>query len=138
MYLEYFSGDLNPADSLPRVDSNWSGRFETACLQAQVRYKALEAYPDVRSPVWVLGFSKGRRGAATNLESSALGSAEPLRGGFFFMRMLGELLLSLECGFLGPGVVRILTALLVRPFGESGEKNSVGDRNMPEYSCFAL
>ena len=38
------------------------------------------------------------------------------------MRMLGELLLSLECGFLGPGVVRILTALLVRPFGESGKK----------------
>ena len=83
MYLEYVPRDLNPADCLSRVDSDWSGRVETTCQEAQVRYKALEAYPDMPSPVWVLGFPKGRRGAATNLESSALGSAEPLRGGFF-------------------------------------------------------
>ena len=56
----------------------FSGGVPTACQEAGVRYKALEAYPDVPSPVWVLGFPKGRRGAATNLENSALGSAERL------------------------------------------------------------
>ena len=120
MYLEYVPGDLNPADCLSRVDSDWSGRVGTACQEPQVRYKALEAYLDVPSPVWVLGFPKGRRGAATNSlatehtgrhcdnqrtntkdirprhntrrtvtikhtdPSSALGSAEPLRGEIFY------------------------------------------------------
>ena len=83
MYLEYVPRDFNLADCLSRVDSDRSGRVEIACQEAQVRYKALEAYPDVPSLVWVLGFPKGRRGAATNLESSALGFAEPLRGEFF-------------------------------------------------------
>ena len=71
-------------DYLSRVDSDRGGSVPTACQEAEVRYKALEAYPDVRSPVWVLGFPKGRRGAATNLENSALGSSEPLRGKLFF------------------------------------------------------
>ena len=85
VYLKDVPGDLNPADCLSKVDSDWSGGVATACQEAQVRYKALEAYPDVPSPVWVLGFPKGVRGAATNLESSALGFAEPLRGEFFYV-----------------------------------------------------
>ena len=84
LYLEYIPGDLDLADCLSKVDSEWGGSVATACQEAQVRKKPLEAYPDVPSPVWVLGFPNGHGGAATNLESCALGSAEPLRGEFFY------------------------------------------------------
>ena len=80
VYLEYVPGDLNPADCLSRVESDWDGNVQTACHGAEVRYKALEAYPDIPSP----GFPKGRLGVASNLEHSALGSAEPLCGEFFY------------------------------------------------------
>ena len=86
IYLEYVPGDLNPANCLSRVDSDWGGSVQTACQEAGVQFKALEAYPDVPSPVWILGFPKGRRGAAYNLERSALGSAKPLCGEFFYVR----------------------------------------------------
>ena len=83
IYLEYVTRDLK--DSLSRVDSDWGGGVQTACQEAGVRFKALEAYPDVPSPVWILGFPKGRRGAASNLEHSALGFAQPLCGEFFYV-----------------------------------------------------
>ena len=101
VYLEYAPRDLNPVDCLSRVDPAWSGRVEIACQEAQVQYKALEAYPDVPFPVWVLGYPNGVRGP--------LAKCSPM--------------FSLECGCLGPGVVRILTALLARPvWGKWQEK----------------
>ena len=66
LYLEYVPGDLNAADCLSRVDSDWSGRVETAYQEGQVQYKALEVCQDVPALVWVLGFPKGCRGAAAN------------------------------------------------------------------------
>ena len=84
VYLAYVPGDLNLADCLSRVGSHWGGSVPTACQEAGVRFKALEAYLDVPSSVSILGFPKGRRGAASNLEHSALGSAEPLCGEFFY------------------------------------------------------
>ena len=109
----------------------------TACQEAEVRYKALEAYPDVPSPVWVLGFPKRRRGAATNLENSALGSAEPLRGEFFYAN--GQRV----AGFTGVWVLRSKGGQApVSPIGGTclgrWQEISVGDPNMHEYSCFAL
>ena len=49
-----------------------------ACAGAADRHVALQSFPGVPSPVWVLGFPKGRRGAAGNLDAVALGSADPL------------------------------------------------------------
>ena len=77
MYLEFVPGDLNPADGLSRVDSEWKGQVREACAGASDRHVALQSFPGVPSPVWVLGFPKGRRGAAHNLDEVALGSAEP-------------------------------------------------------------
>ena len=77
VYLEFVPGDLNPADSLSRVDSEWKGQVQDACVGAADRHVALQSFPGVPSPVWVLGFPKGRRGAACNLDAVALGSAEP-------------------------------------------------------------
>ena len=78
VYLEFVPGDLNPADSLSRVDSEWRGRVQDACTGAAERHVVLQSFPGVPSPVWLLGFPKGRRGAACNLDAVALGSAEPL------------------------------------------------------------
>ena len=36
IYLEYVPGDLNPADCLSRVDSDWGGSVQTACQEAWV------------------------------------------------------------------------------------------------------
>ena len=78
VYLEFVPGDLNPADSLSKVDSEWKGQVKEACAGAADRHVALQSFPGVPSPVWVLGFPKGRRGAAHNLDAVAPGSAEPL------------------------------------------------------------
>ena len=78
MYLECVPGDLNPADSLSRIDSEWKGRMQDASAGAADRHVALQSFPGVPSPVWVLGFLEGRRGAACNLDAVALGSTEPL------------------------------------------------------------
>ena len=78
VYLVFVPGDLNPADSLSRVDSDSKGQVHDACAGAADRHMALQSFPGVPSPVWVLGFPKGRRGAACNLDAVALGSAEPL------------------------------------------------------------
>ena len=77
VYREFVPGDLNPADSLSRVDSEWKGQVKEACAGASDRHMALQSFLGVPSPVWVLGFPKGRRGAAHNLDEVALGSAEP-------------------------------------------------------------
>ena len=84
IYLEYVPGDLNPADSLSKVDFHWGGSGRTSCHVAGVPSKAVEASVDVPSPVWIVGFPKGRRGAASNLKSPALGSAEPLCSEIFY------------------------------------------------------
>ena len=78
MYLEFVPGDMNPADSLSRLDSECKGRMQDACARAADRHMALRSFPGVPSPAWVLGFPKGRRGAACNLDAVALGSADPL------------------------------------------------------------
>ena len=62
VYLECVPGDLNPAESLSRVDSEWKGQVKKECAGATDRHVALQSFPGVPSPVWVLGFPKGRRG----------------------------------------------------------------------------
>ena len=52
--------------------------MQDACDGAADRHMALQSFQGVPSPVWVLGFPKGRRGAASNLDAVALGSADPL------------------------------------------------------------
>ena len=52
--------------------------MKEACAGASDRHVALQSFPGVPSPVWVMGFPKGRRGAAHNLDEVAVGSAEPL------------------------------------------------------------
>ena len=76
VYLEFVPGDLNPTDCLSRVDSHWHGSVASAYQGAGVRYKALEAYPNLPCPAWVLAFPKGRRMAATDLGDTPMGSAE--------------------------------------------------------------
>ena len=71
-------GNLNPAESLYRIDSEWKGRMQDAFAGDADRHVALQSFPGVFSPVWVLGFPKGRRGAPYNPDAMALGSAEPL------------------------------------------------------------
>ena len=83
MYLGYVSGHLNPADCLSRIDSKRGGPVASTCEDSRIRFEALDAYPDVPSPVWALGFPKGRRGAAANLKNSPLGSAEQSHQQFF-------------------------------------------------------
>ena len=78
VYLEFARGDLNPADCLSTVDSEWKGVAPEAFEGAKVRHLALSAFPGVPSRVWDLGFPKGRQGATCNLEAMALGSADPL------------------------------------------------------------
>ena len=78
VYLEFVPGDLNPADSLSRIDAEWKGRMQHACAGAADRHVALQSFHGMPSPVWVLGFPKGCRGAACNLDAVAIGSAEPL------------------------------------------------------------
>ena len=78
VYLEFVPGDLNPVDSLSRIDSECKGWMQDACAGAADRHMALQSFPGVPSPVWVLGFPNGRRGAACNLDAVALGSADPL------------------------------------------------------------
>ena len=39
------------------------------------RLQALQSYDGLPSPVWILGFPKGRLGAFRNLEYSPLGAA---------------------------------------------------------------
>ena len=56
VYLEFVPGDLNPADSLSRVDSEWKGQVMEACAGAADRHVALQSFSGVPSPVWVLGF----------------------------------------------------------------------------------
>ena len=77
MYLEFVPEDLNPADSLSRVDSEWKGKVREASAGASHRHVAVQSFPRVPSPVWVFGCPKGRRGAAHNLDEVAPGSAEP-------------------------------------------------------------
>ena len=60
VYLEFVPGDLNPADSLSRVDSEWKGQVKKACAGASDRHVALQSFPGVPSPVCVLGSPKGR------------------------------------------------------------------------------
>ena len=137
VYLEYVPGDLNPADCLSRIDFDWGGSIAIAWREAQVRYKALEAYLDEPSPVWVLVFPKGVVGQPPIWRALP----EALRNhcaANSFMRMMSELMFSLESGFLGLRVVQGLSARLEGLFWESGKNNSAGDRNMPGYSCFAL
>ena len=76
MYLEFVPGYLNPADCLSRVDSEWKGPMKEACAGALDRHTAFQSFSWVPSPVSVLGFPKGRRGEAHNLDEVALGSAE--------------------------------------------------------------
>ena len=78
VYLEYFPGDLNPADSVSRIDSECKGRMQDAYAGTADRHMALQSFPRVPSPVWDLGFPKGRRGVACNLDTAAMGSADPL------------------------------------------------------------
>ena len=78
MYLEYVPGDMNPADSLSRMDSECKGQMHDACAGAADRHLAFQSFPRVPSPVWVLGSPKRRRGAACNLDAVALGSGDPL------------------------------------------------------------
>ena len=73
VYLEFVPGDLNPADSLSRVDSEWKWQVKEACAGASDRHVALQSFPGVPSPFWVFGFPKGRQGAAHNLDEVALG-----------------------------------------------------------------
>ena len=95
MYLEFVPGDLNLADSLSRIDSECKGRMQDACARAADRHMALQSFPGVPSPVWVLGFPKGRRWAACKLDAVAMGSADPL-----------------SCFFLGTGPCEVLRLCL--------------------------
>ena len=51
--LEFVPEDLNLANCLSRVGSEWQGRVPLACEGAQVRRKALDSFEDVPSLVWV-------------------------------------------------------------------------------------
>ena len=70
--LRKCAGDLNPASCLSRVDLEWKGQVPLANEGAVARCRALEALQGVPSSVWILGFPKGRRGAANNFDCAAL------------------------------------------------------------------
>ena len=75
VYLSWVPGDLNPADPMSRIDSDWNGDWSVAEQAACDRFRALQAYNNLPTPVWVLGFPKGRKGAFRNMSSSVIGSA---------------------------------------------------------------
>ena len=97
VYLEFVLGDLNPADSPCRIDSECKGRMQDVCAGAADRHMALQSFPGVPSPVWVLGFPKVLRGAGCNLDAVALVLADPLSGFFLGTGPFEVLRLSL-CG----------------------------------------
>ena len=75
VYLSWAPGDLNPADCLSRVDSEWAGNISAAERGALDRFQALTAYDSLPTPVWILGFPKGRQGSFRNLSTGSLGAA---------------------------------------------------------------
>ena len=52
VYLEFVPGDLNPADSLSRVDSEWKGMVKEACAGAMDRHTALRLVAGQSGGVW--------------------------------------------------------------------------------------
>ena len=83
VYLSWTPGDLNPADCLPRIDSEWAGSISAAERGALDRFQVLTAYDSLPTPVWIVGFRKGREGFFRNLSAGSLGAAGfiPVFGG---------------------------------------------------------
>ena len=73
LYLSWVPGDLNPADCLSRIDSEWFGDITKAESSAMDRFHALGAYESTPSPIWILGFPKGPKGAFRNFKSAQFG-----------------------------------------------------------------
>ena len=75
VFFEWMPGDLIPADCFSRIDSDFAGNFPAAGAAAWDRFMALQAFPSVPCPVWLLNFPKGRRAAASQIASCPVGAA---------------------------------------------------------------
>ena len=75
IFLEWVPRDLNPADCFSRVDSDFAGNFLAAGAAAWDRFVALQAFPSLPCPVWLLNFPKGRGAAASQIASCPVGAA---------------------------------------------------------------
>ena len=75
VFLEGVPGDLNPADCFSRVDSDFAGHLPAAEAATWDRFKALQAFPSLPRPVWLLNFPEGRGAAASQIASCPVGAA---------------------------------------------------------------